>query len=206
MVVLTGATTPPQAVRWLAAAFHAADGDNDMTEPRRTRTHNGVRRDRPRPDQGVASAGNPPQLRDLVHLRDGLQPLAQPEDQRDAARNGTLDEADVEHIYATYLSPTRLTDRIDRVGNQVMDEIEQVMAMIDAAAGTANTYSESLAGVSATARRRQDREGLRAIVEGLVQTANDMENDNQSSRSGSRPQSRRSTSFRRISKRCATRA
>ena len=30
---------------------------------------------------------------------------------------------------------TRLTDRIDNVGSQVMDEIEQVMAMIDAAAG-----------------------------------------------------------------------
>ena len=53
------------------------------------------------------------------------------------ARNGTLREADVEHIYETYISPSRFTERIDHVGSQVMDEIEQVMAMIDAAAGTA---------------------------------------------------------------------
>ena len=40
------------------------------------------------------------------------------------------------HLRA-YLSPTRLTDRIDKVGSQVIGEIEQVMAMIDAAAGSA---------------------------------------------------------------------
>jgi hypothetical protein len=51
--------------------------------------------------------------------------------------NGTLSDADLDEIYTTYLSPTRLTDRIDKVGSQVMGEIEQVMAMIDAAAGSA---------------------------------------------------------------------
>src|ERR1700759_2930581 len=56
------------------------------------------------------------------------------------ARNGTLSEADVEQIYETYLSPTRLSDRIDRVNSQVMDEIEQVMSMIETAVGSATTY------------------------------------------------------------------
>src|SRR5258706_944008 len=46
------------------------------------------------------------------------------------ARNGTLTDADIEHIYGSYVSPTRLTERIDNVGLQVMDEIEQVMSMI----------------------------------------------------------------------------
>ena len=63
-------------------------------------------------------------------------------------QSGTLTDTDLDHIYETYLSPTRLTDRIDKVGTQVMDEIEQVMAMIDAAAGSANSYTESLAGMS----------------------------------------------------------
>ena len=53
------------------------------------------------------------------------------------ARNGTLTEADLEQIYETYISPTRFTDRIDSVGSRVMDEIEQVMAMVDAAVGSA---------------------------------------------------------------------
>ena len=92
---------------------------------------------------------------------------------------GTLTDADLERIYNDYLSPTRLTDRIDTVGNQVMGEIEQVMAMIDAAAGSANSYTESLADMSEKIGNSKDREGLRAIVESLVQTAKEMEASNQ---------------------------
>jgi diguanylate cyclase len=61
---------------------------------------------------------------------------------------GVLAEANLDNIYATYLSPTRLTERIDEVGSQVKGEIEQVMSMIDSAAGSANSYTESLAGMS----------------------------------------------------------
>src|SRR5215470_9945475 len=49
------------------------------------------------------------------------------------ARTGTLSEADIDQIYASYISANRFTDRIDHVGSQVMDEIGQVMAMIGAA-------------------------------------------------------------------------
>ncbi|MBS0535772.1 MAG: GGDEF domain-containing protein [Proteobacteria bacterium] len=94
------------------------------------------------------------------------------------SQNGTLSEADLESIYGTYLAPNRLTDRIDTVGSKVMGEIEQVMAMIDAAAGSASSYTESLAGMSEKIGA-SDREGLRAIVEGLVATAKEMEESNQ---------------------------
>src|SRR5205807_3482974 len=60
-------------------------------------------------------------------------------------RNGTLSEADIEQIYETYISSNRFTDRIGHVNSQVMGEIEQVMAMIGAAAGSASSYSENLA-------------------------------------------------------------
>ena len=96
------------------------------------------------------------------------------------ARKGTLSTQDLDQIYDTYLSPTRLTDRIDNVGAQVMDEIEQVMAMIDAAAGSASNYSESLADVSLKLGSAGDRDGLRAIVEGLVRSTKEMEHTNQS--------------------------
>src|SRR5947209_11298122 len=56
-------------------------------------------------------------------------------------RNGTLSTADVDQIYDTYLSPARLTDRIDNVGGQIVDEIEQVMSMIDTAVGSATNYT-----------------------------------------------------------------
>jgi diguanylate cyclase len=95
------------------------------------------------------------------------------------AANGQLSDADLDSIYGNYLSPTRLTDRIDKVGSRVMGEIEQVMAMIDAAAGSASSYSESLADASQKLGASKDREGLRAVVEGLVHAAKEMEQSNQ---------------------------
>jgi diguanylate cyclase len=59
-----------------------------------------------------------------------------------------------------------------------MDEIEQVMAMVDAAVGSASSYTESLAGVSLQLGNAGDREGLRTIVESLVRTAKEMEDVN----------------------------
>ncbi len=93
--------------------------------------------------------------------------------------SGVLGEDNLDTIYSTYLSPTRLTDRIDEVGSQVKGEIEQVMSMIDTAAGSASNYTESLAGMSEKIGQSKDREGLRMIVESLVHTAKDMEVSNQ---------------------------
>ena len=67
--------------------------------------------------------------------------------------------------YEKHLSPTRLTERIDLVGSQVKGEIDQVMAMIDAAAGSASSYTESLACATEQIVRSKDRDGLRTIVE-----------------------------------------
>ena len=95
------------------------------------------------------------------------------------ARDGTLTEVNINQIYETYISPTRFTDRIDHVGAQVKGEIEQVMSMIDSAAGSASSYTESLAGISEKIGQSKDREGLRTIVESLVHTAKEMEVSNQ---------------------------
>ena len=94
------------------------------------------------------------------------------------ARNGTLTDEDLEKVYADFISPTRITDKIDNVGSRVVDEINQVMAMMDAAVGTASNYTESLNNVTSKLGTAKDREGLRAIVESLVQTANEMRQDN----------------------------
>jgi diguanylate cyclase len=92
--------------------------------------------------------------------------------------SGILVESNLENIYATYLSPTRLTERIDEVSSQVKGEIEQVMSMIDAAAGSASSYTESLVDMSEKIGQSKGREGLRSIVESLVQTAKEMEVSN----------------------------
>jgi len=94
------------------------------------------------------------------------------------AREGTLSTKDLEEIYDTYLSPHRLTDRIDTVGAKVVDEIEQVMAMIDAAVGSTSSYTESLVDVSQKLGSAADRDGLRAIVESLVCSTREVEQTN----------------------------
>lgn len=93
--------------------------------------------------------------------------------------NGVISDADLTQIYENYLSTTRLTNRIDEVGSQVKNEIDQLMAMIGTVAGTASSYTESLAGASEQLSQSKDRDGLRAIVETLVQTTKAMELSNQ---------------------------
>jgi diguanylate cyclase len=94
------------------------------------------------------------------------------------ASKGTLTDADMEQFYAAYISSTRITDKLDNVGSRVMDEINQVMSMIDAAIGSATNYNESLTDATNRLGNAKDREGLRTIIESLVQTANDMQKDN----------------------------
>ncbi len=96
------------------------------------------------------------------------------------ARKGTLSATDLDQIYEGFLSPVRLTERIDTVGSQVVDEIEQVMSMIDVAVGSAENYTESLANVTRTLSNARDREGLRIIVESLVHATKEMEHTNYS--------------------------
>jgi diguanylate cyclase len=99
------------------------------------------------------------------------------------AKNGTLSETDLEQIYDTYLSDSRFGERIDSVGTRVLDEIKQVMSTIDAAAGSATTYSKSLNLASEKLAQAKDGgtldgEALRAVIEHLVQGAKAMETSN----------------------------
>jgi diguanylate cyclase len=94
------------------------------------------------------------------------------------AQKGTLDETDIDQIYSTYLSAKRVSDRIDAVGTRVLDEIKQVLDMIDAAAGSATSYSESLADASEKLQGTHDNAAMRAIIERLVEGAREMEGNN----------------------------
>jgi len=94
------------------------------------------------------------------------------------ARAGTLTEAEFDHLYQTYLSTQRISERLDLVGSKVVDEIDQVMAMIEAAAGSASSYSESLADASQKLVVTKDNDAVRLIVESLVHAAREMEHAN----------------------------
>jgi len=94
------------------------------------------------------------------------------------AKNGTLSETDLEQIHDTYLSDSRFGERVDTVGTRVLDEIKQVISTIDAAAGSATSYSKSLSMASEKLAQANDGEALRTVIAHLVQGANDMERSN----------------------------
>ncbi len=108
----------------------------------------------------------------------GYQPLLNQRINDTIAKKGGLAAPDLDEIYEAFLSPNRLTERIDNVGAKVVDEIEQVMSMIDAAVGTTTSYTESLVGASEKLTNASDRDGLRLIVESLVRSTKDMERTN----------------------------
>jgi diguanylate cyclase len=94
------------------------------------------------------------------------------------ARSGTLTEEEVDNIYESHISAHRFTDRIDSVGSRVKGEIEQVMAMIASAVGSATSYSESLADASSQLGGAADQDALRTIVASLVENTKEMEQAN----------------------------
>jgi diguanylate cyclase len=101
------------------------------------------------------------------------------------AQKGTLGEADIDQIYNTYLSPNRVSDRLDTLGSRIAGEIKQVLDMIDAAAGSATSYSASLADAgeklqdaSDDLHGGNDGTALRAVIELLVTGAKEMETSN----------------------------
>jgi len=94
------------------------------------------------------------------------------------AEKGTLDESDIEKIYSTYFSPNRISERIDSVSSRITSEIKDVLATIDSAAGSATSYSASLADASATLQGASDGTVLRAVIERLISGARDMETNN----------------------------
>jgi diguanylate cyclase len=94
------------------------------------------------------------------------------------ARNGKLSEADLEQIYETYLSHIKTTDRIDKVGARVIGEIDDVMRLINDALGMSANYDASLAGASERLLTAENRDQVKAIVEFLANSTQQMRDTN----------------------------
>jgi diguanylate cyclase len=100
------------------------------------------------------------------------------------AQCGTLSDADLDLIHRTYFSSSRVSDRLDTLGTRMAGEIKEVIDMIDTAAGSATSYSASLADASeklqGASEQLPSNEGvaLRAVIERLVTGAKEMETSN----------------------------
>ena len=129
--------------------------------------------------RALKQAATPRNFELWYHYATGYNPSLNQLINETLTRAGTLGDAEIDEIYDTYLSPTRLTDRIDNVNQQVMGEMDQMMTAINAAVGSSSTYSASLADASQQLVRADSAEGLRAIVETLVQNTRVMRETNQ---------------------------
>ncbi|MGD9845034.1 MAG: GGDEF domain-containing protein [Variibacter sp.] len=89
-----------------------------------------------------------------------------------------LSDADIAELFQKHLVKEPPGDQVEALGAKVVGEIDQVMAMIDAAVGSASDYSATLADASQQIGHATDREALRAIVESLVGTTKEVERAN----------------------------
>ena len=91
------------------------------------------------------------------------------------ARNGNLTEADLDQIYETYLTQASTTDRIDKVGARVINEIDEVMGLITDALGITHSFGDSLDGASRNLSLASDRDQIKSVIETLVNTTREMQ-------------------------------
>jgi diguanylate cyclase len=89
-----------------------------------------------------------------------------------------LSIADVDRICEEYLSPLGSLARIEKVGSDLGQEVDQIVDLIEAATGSAATYQENLAEAHHKLGAPASRETLRAIVQSLVQSTKAMEQRN----------------------------
>jgi diguanylate cyclase len=89
-------------------------------------------------------------------------------------RNGKLTEADLEQIHDTYLSQTRMTDRIDKVGSRVINEIDDVMGLITDAIGMTSSFSTDLDGATDRLKKAKDKAQINLVIHALVQSTREM--------------------------------
>jgi diguanylate cyclase len=112
------------------------------------------------------------------HYATGYSPALNHSINQTIQQKGSLSEAELDQIYNTYIATSRIGDRIDTVNERVLDEVKHVLDTIDAATGSATTYSESLADANEKLKGASDGDSLRAVIERLVQGTKEMQASN----------------------------
>jgi diguanylate cyclase len=129
----------------------------------------------------IRALGQPASPRNFeiwYHYATGYNPALNRSLNETLTKKGALSEDDLEQIHDNYIAASRAGERIDSVGSRVLEEIKQVIATIDAATGSATTYSKRLNLASKKLAQANDGEALRAAIEHLVQGAEEMEFNN----------------------------
>lgn len=84
------------------------------------------------------------------------------------AKGRELSAIDIDRIYDRHLGTFRLGEQVEKIGEDISREVDQVVGMIDAAIGSTERYEGGLSEFGEKLNTTVDREGLRAIVEALT--------------------------------------
>jgi len=94
------------------------------------------------------------------------------------AQRPTLSPTDLDQIHYQFFSPARVAERVETVGAKIKDEVDQIVAMIEAAIGATAQYQNELEDSSRKLALPIDRDTLRLIVESLVFSTKEVEQEN----------------------------
>lgn len=84
------------------------------------------------------------------------------------SKKGVINQDDLDDIYEQYLSPTRISGEVDKVGAQVVGEIDQMMSLIEVALSHNGEYRENLSTATEELKTTHSAEKLRAVVRNLL--------------------------------------
>lgn len=89
--------------------------------------------------------------------------------------NGRITSEEIDDVYNRFLSPQRLGERIEDVGNQISDEIAQIVDRITTTQSSASNYKTSLEGAQSALATQLDTDQVRDIVSELIHATRETE-------------------------------
>ena len=94
-------------------------------------------------------------------------------------RKETISLEELDGVYDRYLSSNWIVGRVEKVGAGFREEVDEVIATIEAAIGSGADYAVNLTGASKRLGDVKDRESLREIIETLVRATHEVAERNQ---------------------------
>lgn len=93
-------------------------------------------------------------------------------------RKGDITQSDINSIYDIHLSQDRLSEQIDSVGGEVIDELDRLTVVIGNISVQVNRYGEDLAGASDQLGSAVSRESVKAVIETLLRSTKTVQKNN----------------------------
>ena len=94
------------------------------------------------------------------------------------ASKGNLSDGDIHDIRHRHLSGLDTVARLRVIGDNLSDEVEQIVGMIEASIGIAGSVEQDLTDASRKLALAIDRDTLRSIVEAVLSATKDMQQEN----------------------------